>query len=119
MFEVTSEYDMDSNEDAQIEIIRGMTDWEEISIKDYEFLQQNISKLYCFKKKYSVRPLLIAQPDPSYMIEVFTSIQALVAKEKEAAAKAAANRRKSAQKKAVKKKMEEKELLEQLKKRYE
>lgn len=102
------------------EITDSITDWEEISNSQYEYLVANIHKLR--KWPYDLWPLLVVKDTEPIALRI-ESIKELIDAE---IAKAEEKKRKAEEKKrltkeADKKKQEEKELklLEELKKKYD
>ena len=99
-----------------------ISDWEEISDDDYNFLRNNLSRLYKpYQREYDLVPMLVVKDDKS-VLDRIESIKEFIEQEKvrEAKEKAAAEAKKieQAKKRMLKKSKSELELFEELKKKF-
>ncbi len=123
---LTQNIDVSSDEDySSINIIRqGITDWEEVSQEDYDFLISNLWRMHLDYKDLS--PTILVQDDVP-VIQRINSIkeriqEEKIKQEKEKAARQAQKDRRAAERQAKKELLtieSEKAMLEYLKKRYE
>lgn len=102
----------------------GITDWEEISDEDYDFLRWNLSYLYkTYNEEYgNLVPMIIVKDDKP-VLDRIESIKEFIEqlKTKEAERKAEEERKKAekAKKRMMKKVADERALFEQLKEKFD
>lgn len=119
--EILSSYDDPYN----YTLIRdGITDWEEISDEDYDFLRRNLSYLYkTYNEEYDNLVPMILVKDDKPVFDRISSIREFIEqmKTKETERKAEEERKKAekAKKRMLKKVADERALFEQLKEKFD